>query len=290
MKTITLTFLALLAFAANSILCRLALGDAKIDAVSFTVLRLLSGIIMLLIIISLTSKKTRSSVNGSWLSATMLFLYAITFSFAYISLDTGTGALILFGAVQITMIVISLFAGTKLHSSEWLGIFLAFVGLIYLVLPTISTPSFSGFILMSIAGIAWAIYTLRGKSALEPLRETAFNFVRTLPLLIGLVLVAFNVMPSIQMSNDGIILAILSGALASGIGYMIWYSALKGLSTTEAAVVQLLVPLIAALGGIIFVSEVVTSRLIYSGIMILGGLLIVVLGRFYFVESKIKIL
>ncbi len=289
MKTITLTLLALIAFAANSVLCRLALGDAKIDAVSFTVLRLLSGIIMLMVIISLTSKKHDSSVNGSWLSATLLFLYAITFSFAYISLDTGTGALILFGAVQITMIVISLFAGNKLHPSEWLGIIVAFAGLIYLVLPTISTPSFNGFILMSIAGIAWGIYTLRGKSALDPLRETAFNFARTTPLLIGLVLVAFTIMPSIQITNDGIILAILSGALASGIGYMIWYSALKGLTATEAAVVQLLVPLIAAIGGIIFVSEVVTNRLIYSGFMILGGLLIVVLGRFYFVESRIKI-
>jgi len=303
-KTILLTLLALVAFAANSVLCRLALGDGNIDAVSFTVLRLLSGIIMLMLILNLKiypnsnsnpnfnsnkGSKQQTSAKGSWFSAVMLFLYAITFSFAYVSLDTGTGALILFGTVQITIIVISLFSGTKLHISEWLGLLTAFSGFIYLIIPNVSTPSISGFILMSISGIAWGVYTIRGRSSLNPLRDTAFNFTRTTPLLFGLAIVAFNFMPNIQISNDGIILAILSGAIASGIGYTIWYSALKGLSATEAAIVQLLVPVIAAIGGVIFVSEIITDRLVYSGIMILGGILIVVLGKLYCVGQATKI-
>lgn len=285
LKTVSYTLFALIAFAANSVLCRMALGERTIDASAFTIVRLLSGIIVLIIILKLTPKKNDTPSRGSWISALMLFLYAIAFSFAYISLDTGTGALILFGAVQITMIVISVISGSRLHVSEWLGVLLAFTGFVYLILPGVSAPSFLGFVLMTVAGIAWAIYTLRGRTSTHPLADTAFNFVRTTPLVIILTLIAI---PSIQLSYEGIILAIMSGAVASGIGYTVWYIALRGLSATIAAVVQLAVPVIAAIGGIVFVSEPVTLRLIFSAVMILGGILIVVLGRYYLVQLRMQ--
>ncbi|MDX8396914.1 MAG: DMT family transporter [Mariprofundaceae bacterium] len=283
LKTALYTLLALVAFAANSVLCRLALGEGAIDALSFTVVRLLSGIIVLLVILRITVDKTSITTRGSWLSALMLFVYAITFSLAYISLDTATGALVLFAAVQITMIFINVAAGNRLHISECLGLILAFAGFAYLVLPGLTTPSLSGLVLMAASGIAWGIYTLRGRQSKYPMADTAYNFLRTTPLVIALALLAI---PSMQLSSQGVMLAVLSGALASGIGYVIWYVALKGLSATEAAVVQLLVPVIAALGGMIFVSELITMRLILSGLMILGGILMVVLGRYYFVGRE----
>ncbi|MDX8396230.1 MAG: DMT family transporter [Mariprofundaceae bacterium] len=273
-----------MAFAANSVLCRMALGGGAIDAYSFTVVRLLSGIIVLLAIIGFTVNKTTTATRGSWLSALMLFFYAITFSLAYISLDTGTGALVLFAAVQITMIFINVISGNRLHISEWLGLIFAFSGFVYLVLPGLTTPSLSGFILMATSGIAWGIYTLRGRVSKFPIADTAYNFLRTTPFVILLALIAI---PTMQLSTEGIILAMLSGGLASGIGYAVWYVALKGLSATEAAVVQLFVPVIAALGGIIFISEAITMRLLLSGIMVLGGILIVVLGRYYFIGREI---
>ncbi len=292
LKTVSFTLLALVAFAANSVLCRLALDNNTIDASSFTVVRLASGIIMLMVILKFTSKQTQPSNHtdrpkqGSWISALMLFLYATAFSFAYVSLDTGTGALVLFGAVQITMIFAHVMAGNRLHIFEWSGLLLAFTGFVYLVLPDVTTPSFSGFVLMTLAGIAWGIYTLRGKKTVSPLSDTAFNFLRTTPFVIALVLMA---LPSIQLSSEGIMLAIMSGALASGIGYTLWYIALGGLSATVAAVVQLLVPIIAAVGGIIFVSETITQRLILSGMMILGGVLIIILGQRYLLPAHAKV-
>ncbi len=283
MKTVTYTVLALVAFAANSVLCRMALGDGMIDAASFTVVRLLSGIIMLTMILTVYAEKKHSASKGNWVSALMLFLYAISFSYAYLSLDTGTGALVLFGAVQITMILISVRSGNRMHFSEWGGVCIAFTGLVYLVLPSVTTPSFLGFVLMSGAGIAWGMYTLRGKNSTFPLGETACNFSRTSPFLIALALIGIQTM---QLSYEGLMLAILSGAVASGIGYTVWYHALGGLSATEAAVVQLLVPVIAAIGGVLFVSEAISARLVYSGVLILGGILIVVLGRHYFVQLR----
>ncbi len=264
----------------------MALEEGVIDVSSFTVLRLLSGIIMLLLILGFTADKTETTTKGSWLSAVMLFLYAITFSFAYVSLDTGTGALVLFATVQITMILVSVISGNRLHISEWLGLIVAFSGFIYLVFPNLTTPSSSGFLLMVTSGIAWAVYTLRGGDSKDPLADTTYNFLRTTPFVFALVLVA---LPTMQLSSEGIVLAVLSGSLASGIGYAVWYMALKGLSTTEAAVVQLFVPVIAALGGIIFVFEAITMRLMLSGIMILGGILIVVLGRYYFVGRDLHL-
>ncbi len=284
LKIIILTSLALIAFAANSVLCRLALGENAIDASNFTVIRLLSGVIVLLAIIKLRRNKTGSPTKGSWLASFMLFLYAITFSFAYITLDTGTGALILFGSVQITMILLSLLSGTRLHSTEWAGVAVAFTGFVYLILPGVTTPSAIGFLLMTMAGIAWGIYTLMGRGSKSPLMDTAYNFFRTVPVVVILALVA---MKNANFSSEGILLAAISGGITSGIGYTIWYIALGGLSATQAAVLQLLVPVIAALGGIIFVSEIVTVRLMVSAAMILGGILLVVLGRYYFVQSRL---
>jgi drug/metabolite transporter (DMT)-like permease len=281
-KTLVFTLLALVAFAANSILCRMALGGNNIDASSFTTIRLLAGAIVLMAILKANNKKSSSS-KGNWLSGAMLFVYAITFSFAYMTLSTGTGALILFGSVQITMIFLSLISGNRLHISEWTGVSIAFAGFVYLVLPGVSSPSVVGFILMTMAGIAWGIYTLKGRGSGNPLADTAYNFLRTMPLVIILTLITVH---NAHYTLEGVLLAVLSGAIASGMGYTIWYIALGGLSATQAAVVQLSVPVIAALGGVIFVSEPITLRLTLSGITILGGILLVVLGRYYFVQTR----
>lgn len=282
-STIVLTGLALIAFAANSVLCRLALGEQAIDASSFTVIRLLSGAVVLLAILRVNNNKTATQAKGSWSSSLMLFLYALTFSFAYITLDTGTGALILFGSVQITMILLSIISGQRLHTAEWVGVSLSFVGFVYLILPGVTTPSINGFMLMAVAGVSWGIYTLKGRNSANPLMDTAYNFLRTIPFVTILAVLAIK---QVHYSPFGILYAVLSGAIASGIGYAIWYRALAGLSTTQAAVVQLLVPVIAAFGGVVFVSEAVTLRLIISAILVLGGIFIVVLGRFYYAQFQ----
>lgn len=278
MKTLLSTMLALVAFAGNSVLCRLALGGESIDAASFTSIRLLSGIIVLLIILKTVQGSRATTAKGSWQAAFFLFIYAITFSYAYVSLETGIGALILFSSVQITMIVIGLCSGNKLHHVEWLGMLLAFSGFLYLILPSLTTPSLVGFILMAIAGIAWGFYTLAGKGAANPLSDTAYNFLRTLPLVIILVMVSIQYS---SLSWQGIWLAIFSGGITSGLGYAIWYMALRGLSGTQAAVVQLLVPAIAAIGGVLFASEIISIRLIVSSVIILSGILVVILGKHY---------
>lgn len=283
-KTSVFTALALIAFAANSVLCRLALGEETIDAASFTVIRLLSGALVLLAILAFSNDKEASASRGSWSASLMLFVYAVAFSFAYISLDTGTGALILFGSVQITMILLSLVSGNRLHLSEWVGVIIAFTGFVYLVLPEVTSPSVMGFLLMIAAGIAWGMYTLKGRGSDHPLKDTAYNFLRTIPLVIILLVITIQ---DAHYSAAGVLLAVLSGGIASGIGYTIWYIALGGLSTTQAAVVQLSVPVIAAFGGVLFVSEAITARLTLSASMILGGILLVVLGRFYFVQRKL---
>ena len=273
-NTVLYTGLALIAFAANSVLCRLALGEQAIDWSGFTIVRLLSGVIVLLIILKIFSRGKKSTSSGSWPAAFMLFLYAGAFSFAYISLDTGTGALILFGAVQLTMIIFALVKGERLGFIAWSGVLLAFAGFVYLVLPGVSTPSVVGFLFMTIAGIAWGFYTLMGKGSTNPLADTAFNFTRTLPLII---ILAIFTIPYLELSVKGIVLAVLSGAVASGIGYTIWYTALRGLSSTQAAVVQLLVPVIAAIGGVVFISEAITLHLIISSFLILGGVTLVLI-------------
>jgi len=284
-RIVLLTGLALVAFAANSVLCRLALGEKAIDASSFTIIRLLSGAIVLLILFKIKNNELSSNSKGSWYSGIMLFLYAITFSFAYITLDTGTGALILFGSVQITMIALSLLSGNRLHFTEWLGVIIAFAGFLYLIMPGVTAPSTTGFLLMTVAGVAWGIYTINGKGSKNPLSDTTFNFLRTVPFIIIMLLV---VLKDVNFTSKGILLAIISGGVTSGIGYTIWYMALKGLTSTQAAVVQLLVPVIAAFGGVIFIFEKITFRLSISSTMILGGILIVVMGKKYFLDNHYK--
>jgi len=276
LRTLILTVLALTAFAANSVLCRLALGTGSIDAPGFTIVRLLSAAAVLWLILKGVNRRTDPSSMGSWTASSMLFVYAITFSLAYISLDTGTGALILFGSVQMTMIMSSLVTGSRLRLTEWLGVVLAFAGLVYLVLPGVSSPSLEGFILMTVAGLAWGIYTLKGRGSINPLADTSYNFLRTIPFVMVLLIATLD---NMQFSFTGVVLAVLSGAIASGVGYTIWYMALAGLSTTVAAVVQLSVPAIAALGGVVFVGESITLRLTLSTLVILGGILLVVARR-----------
>jgi len=285
-KTIISTLCALIAFATNSVLGRMALGEKIIDAASFTAVRLMSGALVLFLLLILNGHQRRSPASkDDWFTTCMLFLYALTFSFAYLKLETGTGALILFGAVQITMILISLFSGKRLHIVEWIGLLMSFLGFFYLVLPGVTAPSFTGFFLMTTAGIAWGVYTLKGRGSAHPLSDTAYHFLRTIPLV--LVLVAFT-FQNAQISLEGIWLACLSGGITSGMGYTIWYTALRGLSITQAAVVQLSVPVIAALGGAIFVSEEISFRLVVSSLFILGGILVVILGQFYWRERQFE--
>lgn len=277
MKIFILTSLALIAFAANSVLCRLALGNNVIDASSFTIIRLLAVAIVLFCIVLFSKGKTSTTSKGSLLSSFMLFLYAITFSFAYLSLDTGTGALILFGAVQITIIIHTLLSGNKLRPLEWLGVIISFLGFIYLISPGVSSPSIIGFILMTIAGISWGIYTIKGQTSKNPLRDTTYNFIKTLPFITILYIAT---MTQSNYSTEGILLAVIAGGVTSGIGYTIWYMAIRGLSSIQSAVLQLLVPVIAAFSGVIFISEIITVRLTVSSILILGGVLIVTLYKY----------
>jgi drug/metabolite transporter (DMT)-like permease len=290
-NTFLFSVLALLAFAANSILARLALGSGDIDAAGFTIVRLLSAIIMLTILLrfkqksnttfnatsevasnALTAKKSKSS----WFSALMLFIYACGFSFAYLSLDTGTGALVLFAAVQITMVIKNYLEGNRLQFIELLGLIIAFSGFVYLVFPNLSSPSFHGFVLMTVAGIAWAFYTLKGRSTSDPLSASNANFLRTLPFIFILFVWSY---PSIIYTWQGMLLATTSGVLASALGYYCWYLALAGLSITQASVIQLSVPVIAALGGVLFMSESISLDFIISSILVCSGILLVVLAN-----------
>jgi len=268
--------LALVAFAANSVLCRLALGAAAIDAASFSTIRLFSGVVMLLLITVITTRKVSLPPLANLLSAFLLFLYAITFSFAYISLGAGTGALILFGSVQATMIIFAIVSGERPKFLEWAGLFLAITGLIYLVFPGLTAPPLISSFLMCTAGIAWGFYSLRGRGATDPLINTTNNFILSLPFAFAVSLIPVG---NIHLSAKGAFLAVLSGAFASGIGYVIWYAALKGLTATRAATVQLTVPVLAALGGVILLSEKITTRLIFAAVLILGGVGLALFSR-----------
>ncbi|MFQ3185656.1 DMT family transporter [Marinomonas primoryensis] len=276
--------LALLAFAANSVLCRLALADGLIDPASFTMWRLLSGAATLALLCFFQFFKTKNTsikmiwLEGSWLSALSLFIYAMGFSYAYVTLETGIGALILFGAVQLTLILFAVWAGQKLAVLEWFGLLVAFAGFAYLVLPTLSSPSLVGFILMTLAGIAWGLYTWRGKISSKPLFATTSNFVRTIPMLL-IALAFINTEGLKSASTEGIVLAVISGAFMSGLGYALWYAVLPHLSASLAAVLQLLVPVIATIGGVIFANESVTSHLVIATLSVLGGVLLVILAR-----------
>ena len=278
MKIIFYTSFALVAFAFNSILCRFALGTQAIDAPGFTAIRLVSGAITLFLISSFFTKKEARKKGGNWLSAFFLFAYAICFSFAYVSLTTATGALILFGCVQTTMILAALASGEKPKALEWLGLILALGGLFYLVFPGLSAPPVFASTLMAIAGISWGFYTLRGKKSVNPLADTTGNFVRSIPLIL---LAVLPFLPNIYLTNRGILFAVLSGAIASGLGYSVWYAALKYHTATRAAILQLSVPALAAIGGVCFLSETISIRLLLATAFILGGILLAIFVRKY---------
>lgn len=275
-RTIVCTVFALASFAANSVFCRLALGEGSIDAATFSSIRLGSGAAVLMLMVAGLKRRSSSGPQNSWISAAMLFLYAIPFSFAYLYLSTGTGALILFGSVQATMILAAIASGERPYLSEWAGLILALIGLVYLVSPGLTAPSLKGSALMTVAGISWGVYSLRGRRAGNPLTDTARNFLYAVPPALA---VSFLMFRGIHVSGEGVVFAAASGAVASGLGYVVWYAALRGLTATRAATVQLSVPVLAAAGGVIFLAEDVSMRLILSGVMILGGVGLAVGGR-----------
>ncbi len=266
----------MLAFAANSLFCRLALGAAQIDAASFTLVRLVAGALSLVTICAIRKKAGGTVWRLDALSALALFAYAAPFSFAYRELTAGTGALLAFGAVQATMIGIGLFRGERPAAAEWLGLLIALAGLGWLVLPGLSAPPLRGAALMLLAGVAWGIYSLRGRRAGDPLPTTAANFIWAVPL--GALLLLVNP-DGRHLTATGIQWAVLSGALASGVGYAVWYSVLPKLTATRAATVQLTVPVIAALGGVAFLAETISSRLLIASALVLGGVALAILGR-----------
>jgi drug/metabolite transporter (DMT)-like permease len=273
-RTFILTLLAMIAFAGNSLLCRLALRQTEIDAATFTALRLVSGAVLLSIIMQVRKVNLRDAGNRT--SALALFAYAAAFSFAYVTLSAGTGALLLFGAVQATMILWGIRKGERLHARQILGLILAIIGVVVLVFPGISAPPIRGAILMLAAGVAWGVYSLRGKRSGDPARSTAGNFLRAVPFALVLSLAAI---PSVRLDLAGAIYAISSGAIASGLGYVIWYSALLHLKATSAATVQLSVPVLAAAGGMLLLGEPLTLRFVLAALAVLGGIALVITSR-----------
>ncbi|NOT48459.1 MAG: DMT family transporter [Acidobacteria bacterium] len=290
MKPFLLTAFALSAFAFNSILCRMALGKEEIDPAGFTAVRVLAGAVTLTFLslffkpryvesvgLGVKPSRTRGLLHsGNWTSAFFLFAYALCFSFAYLGLTTATGALILFGAVQMTMIAASIIKGERPGMWELMGIAVAFGGLVYLVLPGLTSPPLVSSLLMALAGAAWGFYTLRGRTSVDPLADTTGNFIRAVPMA------AVSVIPFIgglHLSVRGVVLAVLSGALASGVGYSVWYAALKYHTATRAAVLQLAVPAIAAAGGVLLLSESAETRLLVASFLILGGILLAIFGK-----------
>ena len=263
---------ALVGFAANSLLCRTALGADAIDAASFTAIRLASGACVLF---ALARGRVRGA--GSWASGGALFAYAAAFSFAYLRLTTATGALILFATVQATMIGWGVARGDRPRAVEWLGIALAAAGLVVLTLPGLAAPDPVGAVLMAAAGASWGVYSLRGRSAKRPLAATADNFVRTLPFA-ALLLASLAVMDG-HVTLEGAALAVASGAIASGLGYSLWYAALPHLAPSRAAIVQLSVPVLAAAGGAVVLGEVVTVRLVGAAAAIVGGIALAVVAK-----------
>ena len=273
-RIIVLTTLAMIAFAGNSLLCRAALKHTAIDAASFTTIRLISGAMMLWLVVRI-SRGTQTG-TGNWPSALALFIYAAGFSFSYVSLPAATGALLLFGAVQATMIGHGTWAGERLPKLQLAGLVIALAGLVGLLLPGLSAPPAIGSVLMLGAGVAWGIYSLRGRGAGDPTRVTAGNFLRAVPIAAAL---SVSMVDRTSVNSTGFWYAVASGALTSGIGYAIWYTAMPVLKAAKAATVQLSVPVIAALGGIVFLGEPLTLRLVLSSVAILGGIALVILEK-----------
>lgn len=284
--TALFTLFALAGFAANSILCRLALGPRAIDPASFTAVRLASGAAALALLAAARPRtRRRPSQAASWTSALLLFLYAMPFSFAYVSLGVATGALILFLSVQATMLAGALIEGERIHWLEALGILSALAGLVYLVAPGLAAPDPKGAVLMAAAGAAWGIYTLRGRRSQDAIGDTAANFVRSVPLAIAALALLWALARAAgrpvesRVTAGGLLLAIASGVLASGAGYAAWFAALRSLRALQAAALQLTVPVIAAAGGILLLSERISTRLVVSAALILGGVAMAVGGR-----------
>lgn len=273
-RVFLLTLLAMFAFAGNSLLCRAAFHAGRIDAASFTSIRIVAGALALWLIVRIRDGK--AAPLGNWRSALALFVYAAAFSFAYVSLSAATGALLLFGAVQATMIGVGLWRGEGLRGWQIAGLAFALGGLIGLLLPGLSAPPLEGAALMLAAGVAWGIYSLRGKGAGDPLRATAGNFLRAAAFAALLSVALFS---RLSLDGVGVAFAIASGALTSGVGYAIWYTALPGLKATSAATVQLSVPIIAALGGVVLLGEPPTLRLLLAAVAILGGIAMFIRSR-----------
>jgi drug/metabolite transporter (DMT)-like permease len=282
MKLFLFTLLALGGFAANSIICRIALNSGYIDALNFTWIRLLSAILVLVALVCLRGQGKKHEpvlqslwFRGSWVGAISLFVYALFFSYAYISLDTGVGALVLFASVQLVIFVYGAYRGESLSLGGKLGAGLSFVGFVYLLGPSLSTPSVLGFVLMVFAGVAWAAYTIKGKGSKDAVVDTASNFLRTLPMLAVLIIPGLW---SYSLTWTGAVLSITSGALASGLAYAAWYHVLPKLSTHQAGVLQLLVPIIAGIGGIIFMGERLSLHFSIAALVVLCGILILILS------------
>ncbi|OBT30862.1 DMT family transporter [Vibrio splendidus] len=297
MQTVIVTFITLVAFAANSVLCRWALMDQTIDPLSFSIVRILSGALTLLILFTLSSqsKSKQELANNStsvyiklksqfqFTSILSLLVYMFGFSFAYLKLGAGLGALVLFVAVQFTMIAAHLFSGNRMSLLEWAGCLLSVAGLVYLLMPTESTqaPDLVSIILMSLAGVGWGIYTLAGKKSSNALQSTTANFgFSSLIILVGLsfLVVIPNAMPQVSISEQGLIYAVISGSVASGVGYSLWYYVVKKLNTVVASIAQLSVPVIATLGGVLLLSEPVTIQFVISSTVILLGISLVLIA------------
>lgn len=272
-RILVLTSLAMLAFAANSLLCRLALRDASIDAATFTSIRLLAGALALWLILRFRGQRLQGA--GSWWSGLALFAYAAAFSFAYLMLTAATGALLLFGSVQATMIGYALLKRERFALVQLIGFVIACAGLIYLLAPGVAAPPLSGAALMIVAGVAWGMYSLRGKGSGDPTLATAGNFARAVVFTLALSAI---LLPQASIDAEGVLYAVASGALTSGVGYVIWYAAVRMIKSTSAAIVQLSVPVITAVGGVVLLGEAVSLRLAFASIAVLGGIALV-LGR-----------
>jgi len=270
-RTVFCIIFSLLAFAGNSIICRMALKSDTIDPVSFVIVRL--GSASLLLVLLQAFSKSAKGIGGNWISAVFLLLYAIPFTFSYINLSAATGALISFSAVQLTMIIMGLRNGEALNRLQFTGLIIAMSGLIVLLLPGATAPSLFDALLMAIAGIAWGFYSLRGSVSISPLYDTAGNFIRAFPICL---VVCIPLMKNIHISPKGLLLAAISGTVTSGLGYMLWYQALKHIKATQAAVIQLSVPVITSLFGVLLLGEILDFRIVTASAVILIGIALVI--------------
>lgn len=278
MPIILLTTLTMTAFAANSVLARLALADGAVDPASYTFVRLGAGALMLSFLVLRGTGATVPSLlkGGNWVSAFALFAYAAAFSFSYVNLESGTGALILFAMVQATMIGWAIIKGDRPIALEWIGLVVAFGAFAWLVSPGLGAPNPIASMIMAVSGVAWGVYSIRGKASENPLASTAGNFVLAVPFALPVIMVAFS---SLNATGLGLAVAVTSGAITSGLGYALWYRVLGRITQTQGAIVQLTVPVIAAFGGILFLGEAITWRMGTASVLILGGVALAIIAK-----------